>query len=209
MATSTEDKVLSAAMRLFAERGYAATTTRALAEAAGVNEVTLFRRFDSKLGVLKALSERWGEQQAGFAVEQAVDPDDTRATLLSLARMEVASATLNGGAAIRLAFEARTVPEVAELMGDGPSRNLEGLAGYLKGRQEAGDLRADIPAEVMAEAFFSLTSSYVMYRMVMGVAPLSAEAEQDPTIEGLVELFWSGARGSDKSTAPALGLTGA
>jgi AcrR family transcriptional regulator len=195
---NTADKVLRAASDLFAERGYAATTTRAMAERAGVNEVTIFRRFENKLGVLKALGAQWGEAQAGFAVEHAIDPEDTKATLLSLARMEVAGARENGGAAMRLAFESRSVPEVAELIGDGPKRNQEGLAQYMAMRQAAGDLRDDIEAEAMAEAFFSLTSSYVMYRMVLGGAGMPENVEADKRIEQLVELFWTGAARSSR-----------
>lgn len=184
---------MRAASDLFAERGYAATTTRAIAERAGVNEVTLFRRFESKLGILKALGAQWREAQAAFAIANAVDADDTKATLLSLARMEIAGALENGGAALRLAFEARSVPEVAELIGDGPRRNMEGLAKYMALRQEAGDLRDDIAPETMAEAFFSLTSSYVMYRMVLGSVDLPTDAETDEKVDQLVELFWTGA----------------
>jgi AcrR family transcriptional regulator len=193
LTQNTADKVLRAASDLFADRGYAATTTRAIAERAGVNEVTLFRRFENKLGILKALGAQWGEAQAGFAVENAVDPNDTKATLLALARMEVASARENGGAAMRLAFEARSVPEVAELIGDGPRRNMEGLAQYMAMRQEAGDLRADVAPAAMAEAFFSLTSSYVMYRMVLGAEDMPADTDADERIEQLVEVFWTGA----------------
>jgi AcrR family transcriptional regulator len=199
VAEDTADKVLRAASDLFAERGYSGTTTRAIAERAGVNEVTVFRRFESKLGVLKALGARWGEVQAGFAVEHAVDPEDTRATLLSLARMEVASARENGGAAMRLAFEARSVPEVADLIGDGPKRNQEGLAQYMAMRQAAGDLRDDVDPEAMAEAFFSLTSSYVMYRMVLGGPEIPENVEADRRIEQLVELFWTGAARSSRA----------
>ncbi|MDA0673144.1 MAG: helix-turn-helix domain containing protein [Cyanobacteria bacterium] len=48
----TEGKILKAAERLFAERGYGGTTTRDLAESAGVAEGTLFRHFDSKKAIL-------------------------------------------------------------------------------------------------------------------------------------------------------------
>lgn len=193
MTQNTVDKLLLAASDLFAERGYAGTTTRAIAERAGVNEVTLFRRFENKLGILKALGAKWAEDSAGFAVDHAVDPEDTRATLLALARMEVANARENGGAAMRLAFEARSVPEVAELMGDGPRRNMEGLAQYMAMRQAAGDLRTDLAAAALAEAFFSLTSSYVMYRMVLGAEEIGSDAVANERVEQLVEVFWTGA----------------
>jgi len=56
----TETKILRAALRLFAQRGYGATTTRDLAQAAGVAEGTLFRHFENKKSILVAVaSQGW------------------------------------------------------------------------------------------------------------------------------------------------------
>ncbi len=44
----TREKLLDVAIRIFAEAGYHGTTTRRVAQEAGVNEVTLFRQFGSK-----------------------------------------------------------------------------------------------------------------------------------------------------------------
>ncbi len=52
MTTPTRDHVLAAAVRLYAEHGFRGTTTRRIAEEAGVNEVTLFRQFGSKTALL-------------------------------------------------------------------------------------------------------------------------------------------------------------
>ena len=194
-ARDTVDKILQAAMELIAERGYAATTTRAIAERAGVNEVTLFRRFENKLGILRALGEQWAQDQAGLAITELVDSDDVRQTLTDMARREIASASKTGGAALRLAFEAQTVPEVGALLAEGPRKNMEGLAAYMRSHQQAGTLRADLQPEVLAEAFFSLTSSYVMYRYVMGAGDRPQDPMSDTAIDQLIDLFWSGAQG--------------
>jgi len=192
-ALDTADKILDAASALFTERGYAATSTRAIAEAAGVNEVTIFRRFENKIGVLRALGERLAQRQAGHAVAAAPDSEDVRDTLLRLARLEIAG-TLEGGAlAMRLAFDAKSVPEVAELLGERIPANLSALSEFMAEHQDSGELRGDIDPAVMAEAFFSLTSSYVMYRMVMGVASAPDNVETDEGIAQLFDLFWSGA----------------
>lgn len=192
-AHQTAEKILDAAAELFAAHGYAATTTRALAELAGVNEVTVFRRFGNKIGVLHALAERLERQQAGRAVASAPDSETVRETLLRLARMEIRSSVEGGALAIRLAFDAASVPEVRELLGEGIPANLEGLAEYMEEHQATGELRADIDPRVMAEAFFGLTSSYVMYRMVIGAGDVPADIETDEGIEQLFDLFWSGA----------------
>ncbi len=49
---STKNALLEVTARLFAEYGWRGTTTRRIAEAAGVNEVTLFRHFGSKAVLL-------------------------------------------------------------------------------------------------------------------------------------------------------------
>ncbi len=192
-ATDTAERIVSAAAELFAERGYAATTTKAIAERAGVNEVTLFRTFENKAGVLKALGARFAEKSAQRAMAELPDPDDARATLLALARNEIAESLDNGGVALRLAFDAKSVPEVAELVGEGPARNLEALAVYMADAQRSGQLRDDIDALVLAEAFSTLTSSFVMFRMIIGVLDPPADAMTDASVEQLFDVFWSGA----------------
>lgn len=49
------DRLMQAARQLFMAQGITATTTRQIAELAGVNEVTLFRQFGSKQGLLLAV----------------------------------------------------------------------------------------------------------------------------------------------------------
>ncbi len=51
---STKRALLDVTARLFAEHGWRGTTTRRIAEGAGVNEVTLFRLFRSKEALLDA-----------------------------------------------------------------------------------------------------------------------------------------------------------
>jgi len=54
----TRTRLLDAALSLFYEQGYHAATTKAMAERAGVNEVTLFRHFGSKENVFCSVIER-------------------------------------------------------------------------------------------------------------------------------------------------------
>lgn len=190
----TSDAILRAAADLIAERGYRATTTRAIAERAGVNEVTIFRRFKNKQGILVALGESWAHRMAGLAVSEIPDPADTRATLRSLARLEIVQATEFGGVAMRLAIDARAIPEIAAVMGGGPAENFAGLVSYLEERQRAGDLRADVDPRVMAEAFFALTSQMVMSRQVLGEMA-GHELSVEQVSDQLFDLFWCGVKG--------------
>ena len=188
----TTEAIVAAAAALFGERGYNATTTRAIAERAGVNEVTLFRRFKSKQGILRALGESWAASMAGFAVVGVPEPEDARATLQTLADLEVKQATVYGGAAIRLAMDAASSPEVAEVMGEGPGANFAGLAEYLAERQAAGDLREDVDARVMAEAFFTLTLTLVMARQVLSGGAGPYEMSMEEVTRQALEIFLTG-----------------
>ena len=58
----TRTRILASAQRLFARRGYEGTTTRALAQEAGVAEGTLFRHFDNKKAILvEVATQGWIE----------------------------------------------------------------------------------------------------------------------------------------------------
>ena len=55
MSTDTREKIKDAAKKLFSEHGYAAVTTKKIAEGAGVSEVTLYRHFESKRSLFNAI----------------------------------------------------------------------------------------------------------------------------------------------------------
>lgn len=60
--SETHRRILQAALEEFAQSGYKGASTRLIAERAGVNEVTLFRHFGSKLELLKAAVNDAAEQ---------------------------------------------------------------------------------------------------------------------------------------------------
>ena len=53
--TDKQEKILDAALELFANEGYAATPTSKIAKKAGVSEGLIFRHFENKQGLLDAL----------------------------------------------------------------------------------------------------------------------------------------------------------
>jgi len=60
--TETRTRILKSALRLFARRGYDGTTTRELAEMAGIAEGTLFRNFPNKKAILvEVATQGWIE----------------------------------------------------------------------------------------------------------------------------------------------------
>lgn len=64
-----KDKILAAALDLFANEGYNATSTSKIAKHAGVSEGLIFRHFESKKGLLDALTA-----EAQTQLEQIMAP---------------------------------------------------------------------------------------------------------------------------------------
>ena len=120
MSSSAADKVVDAAAQLFAERGYQATTTRQLAERAGVNEVSVFRGFGNKQGVLAAVVQRVVAEQPGRASSALAELPLAEA-VSELARREVTNGLRDGGLMTRLAFEARTLAEFKDALAEAKS----------------------------------------------------------------------------------------
>lgn len=184
--TPASDRIVRAAMELFTARGYAATTTRAIADAAGVNEVTLFRHFGNKAGVLAAIGEAWdGEHE-----RPALDPSDVPGSLLAFALADVDEATRNGGFMLRMAFDAPTVPEVASALASprGPGGALADLTAFFAEAAARGAVRSDVAPRTLAEGFLAMASSPVMYRHLVGVVDGDAPAD----VRAWVDIFCRG-----------------
>jgi AcrR family transcriptional regulator len=86
--TPARDRLLAAAARVFAREGLARATTREIAREAGVNEVTLFRHFQTKQRLLDAVVQvNFGAKPAATtAAETPAATADLRADLLEHAR---------------------------------------------------------------------------------------------------------------------------
>ncbi|WES63050.1 helix-turn-helix domain containing protein [Microbacter sp. GSS18] len=93
----TREALLTAALELFAERGYAGATTAAIAERAGVSEMTLFRHFPTK---------------DALVVDDPYDPLMAAAVAARPADEPPLAATTRG---VRDAWEAVAPPEAAAM----------------------------------------------------------------------------------------------
>ena len=144
--SDSRDRIIDAAARLFGEHGVAGTTTRRVAEVAGVNEVTIFRLFGSKTALLEEVT-RTQVGAAPVAPLPARPAEPLReVTVWCAARL----AWLRGSpdVARRCFTEARAHPE---LVCDVPEQVAQGAAelrAYAERLVQAG--RAPADADVVA-----------------------------------------------------------
>jgi AcrR family transcriptional regulator len=86
-ANPTRQRLLEGAARVFARAGIAGSTTREIAREAGVNEVTLFRHFQSKERLIAAvIGENFGTQAVQAQQSPPASDGDLRSALTEHAR---------------------------------------------------------------------------------------------------------------------------
>lgn len=78
------DRILDAALRVFAERGFHGATTRELAKAAGVSEALMFRHFPTKEDLYTALQSHCCQAKSGEKAEMLGSLEDSTASLVML-----------------------------------------------------------------------------------------------------------------------------
>ena len=178
------DKILKAATELYAETGFRGTTTRQIAQTAGVNEVTLFRHFGSKTALLHEAIRCACEQDT--APTLPVTPKNARVELT-----DWATATWEGlwhrRAVIRTAMgEIEEHPELFPKENSSTACAGRELAGYLERLRTAGIATA--PFEIAA-ATTLLMGSLFADAMSRDIMPFVYRSEPREAIQQYVDLF--------------------
>ncbi len=187
------DKVLDTAMRLFAERGYEATSIAAIATEARVGKHTIYRRYADKAALFRACVERMAlrilEARAGEDSETGRPLQRLKAIVL---RAAYAAVDLQMVALYRMAIaEALRFPEIAAMFNDPMSDPLIArCADLVREAQQNGELRSEDPV-VLSELALEMTAGLLLQWCVTGrkVEP----DEVQPWIERSWRLFIEGA----------------
>lgn len=185
----TRTRIMHAASQLFAEKGFAGTTTRAIAEKSGVNEVTIFRHFGTKENLAKEIMNQFG----GFAIAEDLKTHFSGdyvqdLTLVGHALMKVMTERSD---AMRMAIcEAGNFPEFQQVVAENPRQLRRMLAGYFDSQMAAGAIRAGHP-ELHAQAFLGMFFSYAVLRGFLGDS-LQPEISSTEVVEQFVYLFAHG-----------------
>jgi len=146
-------ELLDVALRLFAERGFEATTIADISEAAGTAHGLVYHYFRSKDELLLAVLERNSFLPA-LRQLLAVVPDQPAIEVLPRIATGFSAMIAERADFMSLVLrESQTNPSVATAMGQLIGEGLDLLTSYLVGRIEAGELRPHDPS-VTARALF-------------------------------------------------------
>lgn len=191
---STKARLIEAALDLFAERGVTETTTKAVAERAQVNEVTLFRNFGNKYRLLLAVIE----DSAVFAklvhalIEQANSKDNVAEFLQEYARESLHTLDKAPDLVRSVVGEAGNYPiENRIALGKGLSEANRYVAEYLEEAIATENLASNLTCEQIVNLLnFLLLGYFVVESSTEGY---SYWDERDDFLASIVSLFSQGA----------------
>jgi AcrR family transcriptional regulator len=198
---STRDRLIQSALELFTAQGVGNTTTRSIAERAEVNEVTLFRQFGNKHGLLLAVIEESSAfRHLGESLLNRASPTDNTGQALKMYASECLAALERVPELVRsVVGESDQFPaDNRRALGQGLTEANRHVAQYLAAAMGQGQLA--LPPEKLAS---------LLNGMILGYAVLELTSEfhqlwQDRAdfLDAVVQLFLQGAA----SPAGALAL---
>lgn len=189
MSTSTRDRIIDQAMRLFSEQGYAATSIAKIEAAAGLTPGAggLYHHFKSKEAVLAAGIERHlGRLDALRDIQRVLTPlGDLKAELTLTARYILTELDSEAELLRILTAEARSRPEMLTSAVDQlVNSTFDGFAAWIEERLEVTE--ADGKARALAAVGLgSLLSS----RLLQDVLGIPAQVDDEVLVNTWVELM--------------------
>ena len=186
----TEDKILDATIKLLDKDGWKGATTKKIASEAGVNEITLFRKFHNKEQLLKAAKKRSAnrfleELELLFKID---DSGEIKAYLMTIWKnaskmidkrinlIRISMEEVRG-----IPFEDKVLPKISKMI-------IEHLANYFQKKIGEGLIR-DIDPEVAALNIFSIVFQMdIVWKIYDQKTPIKDEL----IMENFLEIFLNG-----------------
>ena len=180
-APVSDRTILDAVVATVGRRGYAGATTRQIAAAAGINEVTLFRRFgDKRRLVLAAVHADIGP----FAATGTQATDDLEADLRRVLTYYAGVLADHGELLLVLMIESARDPDLGELIREPLSVQGE-LRRLIEHHQRAGRL-VDEPPSAALHALIGPLLAHAIATM------LEHDPPPPPSADALLERFLHG-----------------
>jgi len=194
------ERLFRAALDLFARKGFAETTVEDITNAADLGKGTFFNYFPSKEHILLAFAEMQLGKLRAAADEARAKNEPTRVFLRSLgARMT--QEPIRNPSIIRILLQAfLSNSPVRESVMDLQSRVIAIHTEIIRLGQERGEIRDDLPPEVLAHVFRQTIFGTLLIWSLYGDGTLLTR------IEDAFEVLWTGlAPRTESSPGPAAG----
>lgn len=159
--------IVETATRLFSQKGFSGTTTREIAQAAGVSEAIIFRHFATKEELYAAIVDFKSQHAAPLEpcemVHDAWDARDDRAVFEGIALGMLRHHEQDEELMRLLLFSALDDHRLTDMFIDRCVRQMQQTLGeYVRERQAAGAFRADLDALLIIRFFLGATINHAL-----------------------------------------------
>ncbi|HEX3036566.1 MAG TPA: TetR/AcrR family transcriptional regulator [Thermodesulfobacteriota bacterium] len=192
-SSKTRIKILEAAIKLFAENGFNGTTTKQIAEEAGVNEALIFRYFSTKRELYGAIIERKIEEEPGIEmpIEAHRETRDDGLIFRSVG-MKMFECVENDQTFVRLLyFSALEGHELSDMFFDTYVEYVRMmLSDYIEQRISEGAFK-NINPLLAARAFIGMIVNYIIVQELFGEKK-KKRINKEEVVETFVQIFLHG-----------------
>ena len=195
-----DEEILEAAMKTIVREGYDGATTKLIADEAGINEVTLFRKFHSKENILQAviMQQRDNALQAltSAFLGRGVHEDDKgnapriATTLTELGYRLIEFMKTRMDLMILLISEGRRKPSVAKVISSIPQDMIVQLRKLFEEQMRLKKIR-DVDPQLAAVTFLGFLFYYSLMKELFNDKVIK---ENKGILEGFVDIFLNGVR---------------
>ena len=184
----TRLRILAATRELYATRGSRGTTTRVVADRAGVNEATLFRHFGTKQQLLDAMLDYYaGTTNFAEILERVRSLATIEEQLRELGYAAIDNLRRKEDLIKVSMAEEFTNPEGHSCAWRAPTEARRRLTDFFGEKIATGQLRGD--PKWLSRAFMSLFFSFVMARGIWG----DEASAREKAVAIMVDIFLNGA----------------
>jgi len=184
---------LRAALKSFAQRGYAATSVQDIVDAAHVSKPVLYYYFQHKAGLYQALVSQAHDERYRL-IKEAIETEATVAERLTEIAATVFDYSLKNRELMRLAF-VTTLAASGEAPGAGlcrekGKRNFDLVRDLMRTGQSNGEFSSDFTPEELTMGIYGQLNSHILVKLLVPECPLNRESATR-----IVKLFLKGAGG--------------
>jgi len=196
-ADERRQEIIRAAMEVFARNGFGGSTTREIAENAGISEATIYSHFRNKEDLYTAIiDEKLQESEPLYYPLDAIRNRDDQRVFTTIVSNYLDRHGEDTTFLRLLLFSALEGHELASMFVAGPVRKFfEFLADYIRERIDEGAFKPVNP-EITSRCLLGMVHYFVLLREILGDDTLNPI---DPTaaIETVVNIFCEGVLADD------------
>jgi AcrR family transcriptional regulator len=190
---ATQDSLIKAAYELFSEQGYSKTTTKEISERAGVAELTLFRHFQTKQNVYKAVYMRYSPIQK---VEQGlleIEHLPFQEGLQYIINLLIQHMKDNRQFIILVTQEAPSIPEVQSIVNPLTIHNelVLRMVQLLRKGVEQGEVRQELDLGQVANTLLCILCSFLV---LLSTGKLKPQIPPEAMCQTAIDCFVRGLR---------------